>query len=177
MINIYTDGACSSSDKTGGWAIVVDGLEHLIMRPRSMPFEHMLEYIIRQPPRYIYYGYKQDTTNNEMELMAMRMAVWFATTQLPNEHVTIYTDSAYIANCFRDKWYKTWQQNGWRTSRKTPVEHQPLWQTILSMYEQVSDRITIQHVKSHSTNELNNLADQYAVSARLQLREWLAKQE
>lgn len=177
MINIYTDGACSSSDKTGGWAIVVDGLKQLIMPPQSMPFENMLAHITYEPIHYIYYGYKQDTTNNEMELMAMRMAVWFATTQLPNEQVTIHTDSAYIANCFRDKWYKTWQQNGWRTSRKTPVEHQPLWQTILDLYEHTSSRITIQHVKSHSTNELNNLADQYAVSARLQLREWLAKQE
>lgn len=177
MINIYTDGACSSSDKTGGWAIVVDGLERLIMPPRSMPFEHMLEYIIKQPPRYIYYGYKQDTTNNEMELMAMCTAIWFAITQLPDQQVTIHTDSAYIANCFKDKWYEAWQKNGWRTSRKTPVEHQSLWQTILGLYEGASDRITIQHVKSHSTNELNNLADQYAVSARLQLREWLAIQE
>lgn len=156
---------------------MVDGLEHLIMPPQSMPFKHMLEYIIQQPPRYIYYGYKQDTTNNEMELMAMCTAIWFAITQLPSQQVTIYTDSAYIANCFRDKWYKTWQQNGWRTSRKTLVEHRSLWQTILGLYEGASDRITIQHVKSHSTNELNNLADQYAVSARLQLREWLARQE
>lgn len=177
MIEIYTDGACSSSDKTGGWAIVVDGLPELLHTNPSMPFEHMLEYINRTPPRYIYYGYKENTTNNEMELMAMRMAIWFAATRLHGEEVTIYTDSAYIANCFRDKWYKTWQQNGWRTSRKTPVEHQSLWQTILYMYQWCEKYVTIKHVKSHSTNELNNLADQYAVSARLQLREWLARQE
>lgn len=115
-------------------------------------------------------GSKSDTTNNEMELRAMQVAIHIAANCL-TEPCTIYTDSAYISNCFRDKWYVQWEKNGWRTSRKTPVEHKELWKTILFNYRNVRNPITIKHVCAHQTNCYNNLADTYAVNARLELRE------
>ena len=94
---IYTDGAHSSSTNYGGWAIVV-------------PFGNSIN---------IYYNYEYDTTNNRMELTAVIQALQYLKAR-PNNAI-IYTDSAYIANCISQKWYINWANNGWRTSKKTPV--------------------------------------------------------
>jgi ribonuclease HI len=42
--------------------------------------------------------------------------------------VDIYSDSAYVINCFRDKWYERWRKNGWVNSQKKPVENRDLWE-------------------------------------------------
>ena len=174
MVEIYTDGACSSSDKTGGWAAIFK--DTIFNTMPVVPYFHLAYY--PDPTRNLtaFYGCAENATNNLMELSAMCCAMYVAANYI-EEPVTIYTDSAYIANCFKDKWYLRWEQNGWRTSKKTPVEHQDLWQSILSAYRIAEKRIVVQHIKAHSTNIYNNYADNYAVAARMQLREHLATQE
>lgn len=159
MIEIYTDGACSSTDKTGGWAVIV----------KEQPLtSYSAPYCEEQASFSAYFGHQNNTTNNEMELVAILNALQLATAHFVAP-ITIYTDSAYIANCFRDKWYATWMKNGWRTARKTEVEHKQLWAQIVDLYTKLG--CTVIHVRAHKTNHYNNLADTYAVKARLELRE------
>ena len=48
-------------------------------------------------------GYEPYSTNNRMELMAFLSALEnIDTIETSNTSVTIYTDSAYISNCFAE---------------------------------------------------------------------------
>lgn len=174
MTEIYTDGACSSSDNTGGWATLVR--RNFLPSTPSSPYPHSKTFTSCSDAYTVWYGCKQKTTNNEMELYAFRAGVYFAYKHIDGCCV-IYTDSAYIANCFKDKWYLRWEKNGWQTSRKTPVEHRELWEEILRLYRLIGDRIDVSHIKGHSDITYNNYADMYAVAARKQLREHMAAQE
>lgn len=146
MINIYTDGAHSSSTNVGGWSYVFT-LGGTI---------------------YMHSGYELDTTNNRMELLAVLKALKHI--QSLNTDAIIYTDSAYIANCFAQNWYVKWRNNGWLTSKKTAVLNKDLWENILSAYEELNiDRnVKIQKVSGHAGDKLNELADYHAVQARIQ---------
>ena len=109
-----------------------------------------------------------------MELTAFLSALENADTiETGNTKVTIYTDSAYIANCFNQNWYVKWMSNGWRTSDKQDVKNQDLWRRIVALYIKLKERLdlSIIKVKSHSDNSWNNYADLLAVKARLKLEE------
>ena len=34
--------------------------------------------------------------------------------------VALYTDSSYVMNCFRDRWWERWERNGWLGAGKQP---------------------------------------------------------
>lgn len=163
MLNIYTDGAHSSKSNVGGWAIVIPTQNE--ERP------------------YISYGdWVFETTNNRMELTAILKALQYAYDHwayeslynAPFEGANIYTDSAYISNCFKDGWYKSWRNNGWKTSKKEPVANQDLWEAILYYYE-IMPNITIAKVPGHSNNTWNNMADKLAVQYRINGAEIIVK--
>src|SRR6266511_6185919 len=100
-VSIYTDGACSGNPGPGGWAaIVIDG-----GREREIS------------------GGETSTTNQRMELQA---AIEGLRALEGRRRVALYSDSAYVVNCFRDKWYVRWRQNGWRNAQKKPVENRDL---------------------------------------------------
>ena len=88
-----------------------------------------------------------------------------------NVTVNIYVDSAYIANCFKDKWYLRWMQNGWRTADRQEVKNQDLWRRIVSLYIKLSSNISLNiiKIKGHHTNQWNSYADLLAVKARKEL--------
>ena len=150
---IYTDGAHSSKTNVGGWAIVIPTIYH-------------------EPPYIAYGDWEFETTNNRMELTAVLKALDYIYSKWCCEPfgsdfdgATIYTDSAYISNCFKDGWYKLWRNNGWRTSKRATVANQDLWERILWYYELLPN-ITITKVAGHSDNTYNNIADQLAVRYR-----------
>ena len=150
-LEFYTDGAFSSKTEMGGWAAVCveDGN---VIDTQS--------------------GYEPYSTNNRMELTAFLSALENADTiETGNTKVTIYTDSAYIANCFNQNWYVKWMSNGWRTSDKQDVKNQDLWRRIVALYIKLKERLdlSIVKVKSHSDNPWNNYADLLAVKARSKL--------
>ena len=150
MLNIYTDGACSGNPGPGGWAFII-------------PQEN--DNPIVQTGGYV------KTTNNMMELQALLEALKYCN-QLSPQCVTIYTDSAYIANCFNQKWYIKWQQNGWISSSKELVKNKGQWEDILYYYNLLTDNdfiINIEKIKGHSDNIYNQMADKYAVSARKEI--------
>lgn len=149
-INVYTDGACSlqSEMSPGGWGVVVRVDDE----------------------QYELGSYELETTNNKMEMVAFLTGLEEIEKNAAKgfvEECNIYTDSAYIANCFKDKWYIGWQNNGWKTSKKEPVKNVHLWKPILEKYHKLQVYgLQVVKVKGHSDNEYNNLADVIAVKCK-----------
>jgi ribonuclease HI len=138
-IIIYVDGSCDNArDRIGGYGII-------------------FEYKGKQKEVF---GGEVDTTNNRMEMMACVKALeQLKQTTIP---VEIYCDSAYVVNCFKEKWYVSWERNNrWKNSKKEPVENKDLWISLLSLYRK-QDKVDFIKVKGHSDNELNNRCDQLA---------------
>lgn len=126
IVRIYTDGACSGNQNEispGGWGAI-------------------LEY---GPAVKELCGGESNTTNNRMEMTALLSA--FNALKRDGLEIEVFADSSYLMDCFRKKWYLKWQQNGWLTSSKTPVENRDLWEQLLSYL----DRHTIRfyRVKGH----------------------------
>lgn len=126
ILEIHTDGACSGNqndNNLGGWGCIL----------RFNNIEKEL------------FGGEVNTTNNRMELTALLKAL--EAIKKEEQEIHIYSDSAYLINCFRDKWYINWQRNGWLNSAKKPVENQDLWQAIIPYLNKHS--FTFFKVKGH----------------------------
>lgn len=112
---MYTDGACAGNqheENIGGWGCILQYKEH----------EKEL------------WGGEENTTNNRMELTAPIQGL--SALKEKGLRILIYSDSSYFVNCFRKKWYKSWQKNGWRTAAKKPVENRDLWEKLLELTEE-----------------------------------------
>ena len=74
--------------------------------------------------------------------------------------VDLYSDSAYLINCFKNDWLKAWKKNNWVNSKKEPVKNVDLWMKL--------DELTLVHkinwikVKGHADNKYNNRCDELA---------------
>jgi ribonuclease HI len=141
-VMIYTDGACSGNPGPGGWGAVL------------MYGQHIKEMSGAEP----------NTTNNRMELQAAIEAL--SILKEPCK-VTLYSDSAYLVNCFKQGWYKGWLKNGWKNSKGQPVENQDLWKELLRLME--IHQVEYVKVKGHSDNKWNNRCDELATGAIKQL--------
>ena len=119
-------------------------------------------------------GFEPYSTNNRCELLAVLSALENANTiETAHTSVTIYTDSAYIANCFNQTWYRNWLKNGWRTADKQPIKNQDLWARIIALYIKLKERLQLSFVlvKGHSNNKWNCYVDALAVKARKQVED------
>lgn len=153
QLDFYTDGAFSSKSQMGGWAAICleDGM------------------IIDEKT-----GYEPYSTNNRMELTALLSALENADTiESTNTKVTIYTDSAYVANAFNDRWYAKWMKNGWKTADKQDVKNQDLWLRLVALYIKLKDKLQLEIVKvpAHKNNEWNNYVDLLAQKSRRKLED------
>ena len=138
--HIYTDGACSGNPGPGGWAAVV-------LDDANYPF-------------YEITGNEPNTTNNRMELEGLLAALtWCCAKTNQNDIITIYTDSAYIFNCFKDKWYTKWIKNGWVNASKQPVANKDLWVALLKLFN-FHTSVEFIKVPGHADNIFNNKCDQ-----------------
>lgn len=148
--SIYTDGACSGNPGPGGCGVIIINENEEIVYSFSN-------------------GYAE-TTNNEMELYGFVVALKWCCAHLDeNGLATIYVDSAYVYNCFKDKWYIGWIKREWKNASGQPVAHRSLWEQALYHYRLVENRITLSKVAGHSGNEWNEYADKLAVQARKSL--------
>jgi ribonuclease HI len=77
--------------------------------------------------------------------------------------IEIVSDSTYVVNCFRDRWWVKWQRNGWRNSKKEPVANVDLWQPLIELVN--GGDISFRWVKGHSGDPMNDLVDGLAVAA------------
>lgn len=144
MCEIYTDGATSSNGyegATGGWSFVVADDSNLLRT-----------------------GHVENATNNICEMLAIINACKFAENSLYTEPIVIYSDSAYVINCYKQKWYKKWQLNGWINSKKQPVANKELWEQLIPYFE--NNKFDFVKVKGHADNKYNILADKLAVEAK-----------
>ena len=153
-LDYYVDGAASNKTECGGWACIT---------------------VYNGEAIQILKGCEKHTTNNRMELMAFLKALEEIKTQGLSK-ATIYCDSAYVVNCFNDKWYEKWLSNNWRTSDRQHVKNKDLWKPILNLYFEFRDgtvELNIVKVQSHTDNKFNNYADLIAVKERknLELKE------
>ena len=126
VLRIYTDGGCSgnqSDENLGGWGAILEFGE----------------------ARKELYGSEANTTNNRMEMTALLEA--FKAIKKENQIIEVFSDSSYLMDCFRKKWYVNWQKNGWKTSGKKPVENQDLWQQLLPYIDR--HEIHFYRVKGH----------------------------
>lgn len=140
---IYTDGACSNNPGDGGWGVV-------ILHPNG-------------PIRLS--GYEMRTTNQRMEMMAVINAMVFAD---KNTNIEIYSDSAYVCNCFQANWYVNWRKNGWKNSKGEDVKNKDLWEKMLNLIEEYNDNgcnVKFVKVKGHADNVFNNECDRLAREA------------
>ena len=144
-MNIYTDGATSfngTEKAIGGWAYVIIDEEDQIITGD--------------------YGNIIGTTNNICEMTAIINGC-IAASEMEGTH-TVYSDSSYCINCYEQKWYRRWQENGWINSSSKPVANKALWEQLIPFFE--SEKFIFKKIKGHSTNKWNNYVDKKAVEAK-----------
>ena len=109
---------------------------------------------------------ERNTTNQRMELTAAIKALDHTVYNYlcPGfDRVVVYTDSAYLYNCYTQKWYVNWQKNGWKNAKKQPVANRDLWEQLIRYFEMPEGDFV--KVKGHAGNHYNEIVDTMAQSA------------
>lgn len=138
QVVVYTDGACSGNPGPGGWGAILQYNGH----------------------KKEISGGERKTTNQRMEIMAVAQAL--KALKEPCD-VVVHSDSAYVINCFKQKWYVNWRKNGWKNSKGEPVQNRDLWEDLLAEVERHS--VAFEKVKGHAGVELNERCDELARQA------------
>jgi hypothetical protein len=81
--------------------------------------------------------------------------------------IDLFSDSTYVVNCFRDRWWEGWLARGWVNKAKKPVANRDLWEPLISAYRADPTRIRFHWVKGHGTDQMNDLVDRLAVEAAM----------
>lgn len=143
IVNIWTDGSCNNSpnaDKSGGWA-----------------------YLIEIDGKYYHedLGFDTDSTSSRMEMEAVRQALEYSKKEFNNCIINIHSDSAYVVNCFLEKWYIRWIENEW-----VMIKNSDLWKKILALMNKNQNKVFFKKVKGHAGIEQNERVDFLAGTAR-----------
>jgi ribonuclease HI len=133
---VFTDGACIGNPGPGGWAWAVDEQEYAS-------------------------GFELQTTNQRMELTAALEAV-----RSFDGPLEIVSDSTYVVNCFKDRWWDGWRRRGWKSSKGTPVANRDIWEPLVAIVvDERPEEITFRWVKGHAADVMNNFVDGLANAA------------
>ena len=130
---VYTDGACRGNPGPGGWAWAVPGGPYAA-------------------------GPEAHTTNQRMELRAALEAI-----RALDGDLEVVSDSTYVVNCFRDRWWAGWRKRGWKNAAKQPVANRDLWEPLVDVV--LARGVTFRWVRGHSGDPMNELVDRLAVQA------------
>ncbi len=130
---VFTDGAAKGNPGPGGWAWIVP----------DGPYAS---------------GADSPTTNQRMELSAALDAVSYLDGPLE-----VISDSTYVVNCFRDRWWEGWLRRGWVNANNKPIANRDLWEPLVRVVRERD--IVFRWVKGHSGDRWNDLADRLAVEA------------
>ena len=150
---IYCDGSTKGNGKensVGAWAWLVHEGGNIIQKD---------------------YQAETNTTNQRMELTAAAEALEYVVNNImgPHDRVVVYTDSAYLHNCYQQKWYENWQKNGWKNAKKQPVANQDLWERLIPYFDIFG--IDFVKVKGHAGVQYNEIVDELAQTAAARLQE------
>lgn len=152
---IYCDGSTRNNgyeNAVGAWAYVVLNDKEEIIHKDCKPVK--------------------GATNQQMELIAAAEAIEYLFNNelvVPFDTVNVYTDSAYLHNCYTQKWYKSWQMNGWKNSKKQPVANKELWERLIQWFEM--PEINFIKTRGHAGVKWNEYVDTMAQSASLAAKE------
>lgn len=142
IIELYCDGACRGNgqkENLGGWGVYIKykGKEKRVK------------------------GYALNTTNNIMELESCLQGLQlFKEKSIP---IVLTTDSEYVCKGV-NIWSLKWRVNGWRNSKRKPIENKELWMRLLKLIESF-ETIQFVHCFGHASTEGNVIADQLANDA------------
>jgi ribonuclease HI len=137
IVEVFTDGACSGNPGPGGWAALLRYNHHTKILTGAEPF----------------------TTNNRMEMLAAIEAL--ESLKRPCK-VIITTDSQYLMKGVTE-WMSNWKKRAWKTSQKSPVKNQDLWQRLDAVLSK--HHVEWKWVRGHSDHEENILMDKLAREA------------
>ena len=130
-IKIYTDGACSGNPGPGAYAAI------LIYKDKEKAIS----------------GFKGQTTNQEMELLAALSAL--KAIKNPDIEINLYSDSKYVLDGM-SSWMHNWAKKDWTKD----ICHKALWQDIYKIYTGL--KINCIWVKGHSNIFYNEKCDKIA---------------
>ncbi len=154
-INIYTDGGCRGNQNDvniGAYGTVIEDENAIINLSNSF----------------------ENTTNNIMELTAVLEG--FKYLKDKNISVNVYSDSAYVVNCFRDEWYKKWEKNNFINSKKQEVENKELWIELLHEFRKFHS-VTFYKIKGHlnvnKPAEINKWYKKFKTQGDITLEEYI----
>jgi ribonuclease HI len=136
---VYTDGSCLGNPGRGGWAWLVPGGRFAS-------------------------GAEPRTTNQRMEITAVLEALRALLPDEPGE-LLVMSDSTYVVNCFRDRWWAGWQRRNWRNAAGKPVANRDLWEPLLELALDPAHPVQFRWVKGHSGDTYNDEVDRLAVAA------------
>lgn len=150
IYRIYCDGAVSNNgyeNAIGGWAyVILDDKDTILFKENN---------------------FEKYTTNNRMELYSCYKGLDRLLTEITlkeEDKIEVYTDSAYLHNCYSQKWYLSWLRNNWLNSKKQPVANKSLWQLIIPFFG--NEKVDFFKVKGHNNNYWNEYVDSLAVAAK-----------
>lgn len=144
-ISAYTDGGVRGNgkkDSLGGWSY------HILLENTSKKGYSKLVAGVDS---------SGNATNNTMEMQAVIEAMK-AIKNPSNVFLSIYSDSAYVVNCFNDEWYVGWQKRGWKNSKGKPVENRAIWEEMISLKDGFAN-VQFIKVKGHAGVERNEIVD------------------
>ncbi len=130
---VYTDGSCIGNPGPGGWGWVIP----------SGPYRS---------------GFEARSTNQRMEIAAVLEAV----RSIPGL-IEVRSDSSYVVNCFKQRWWETWLRKDWRNTRNKPVANRDLWEPLVNLH--ISEPVVFVKVKGHSGDLWNDTVDRLALGA------------
>jgi ribonuclease HI len=82
----------------------------------------------------------------------------------PTGPIVVVSDSTYVVNCFRDRWWDGWIKRGWKNTAKQSVANRDLWEPLIALYRSRGG-VDFRWVKGHSGDRMNDLVDRLAVEA------------
>jgi len=133
-VELFTAGACRGNPGPGGWGALL----------RCGAHEREL------------WGGERETTNNRMEMTAVREAL--RALKRPSE-VVLTTDSQYVRKGITE-WIGGWKRRGWKTAGGQPVKNAELWREIDA--EAARHDVQWLWVKGHSGHPENERVDTLA---------------
>jgi ribonuclease HI len=153
IFDTYTDGSCWNSCpfKVGTWAYVVVSPEN--------------------PDELLHYEAKleEQATSSTMEMLAVLNALeWLEriTSDIDDERLVfrIHSDSAYVVNCFLERWYDLWE-----ASTYIGVANEHIWRPLIGKVKELRKRgigVQFVKVKGHAGDKFNELVDDLAGELR-----------